>query len=140
MSRRLALWVTVLGCATVTGCAEQVGDMDGECVERLVWKGQDYGGDRYKPPLGERLGRTATLGCKGEPNRQVTIFKVRGVSPSIAIAVKPDGQRRFLGLGPGYIVESPRHPLHARFFAPTTSRTLTRISAAGPHAGSGPAW
>jgi hypothetical protein len=108
--------------------------------ERLVWKGQDYGGDRYKPPLGERLGWTATLGCKGEPNRQVTIFKVRGVSPSIAIAVKPDGQRRFLGLGPGYIVESPRHPLHRAVFAPTTSRTLTRISAAGPHAGSGPAW
>jgi hypothetical protein len=87
-----------------------------DCVERLVWDGHDCAGTRERPPLGARLGRTATLGCLGEALRRVTIFAVRRVDPSVAIVVRPDGDRRFLGLGPGYIVESPRPPLHRAIF------------------------
>jgi hypothetical protein len=104
-----------VAAALAAGCGEGA-DLQGDCEERLVWNGHDYGGTRARPPLGERLGRTATLGCGGEPNRRVTIFGIRGVSPSVAIAVRPDGEPRFLGLGPGYIVESPRHPLHRAVF------------------------
>jgi hypothetical protein len=104
-----------VAAALAAGCGEGA-DLQGDCEERLVWNGHDYGGTRARPPLGERLGRTATLGCRREPNRRVTIFGIRGVSPSVAIAVRPDGERRFLGLGPGYIVESPRHPLHRAVF------------------------
>jgi hypothetical protein len=98
------------------GCDSYSSEMDGDCVERLVWQGHDWGGTRGRPPLGPRLGRTATLGCSGEPARQVTIYGVRGVDPSVAIAVQPHGSHRWLGLGPGYIAESPRHPLHRLLF------------------------
>jgi hypothetical protein len=110
---RVVILAGFLACAALaSGCGRDEAGLVGECVERLVWKGRDYGGLRHQPLLGERLGRTATLGCAGEPLHRVTIFEVRGVSPSIAIAVQPVGRRRYVGLGPGYIVESPRHPLH----------------------------
>lgn len=105
-----------LAVAAVTAVGCEGAGLQGQCVERLVWKGREYGGTGALPPLGHRLGRTATLGCDGEPSRQVTIFGVRGVSPSVAVAVRADGERRSLGLGPGYIVESPRHPLHRAVF------------------------
>jgi hypothetical protein len=108
------LAVSILAAALAAACAGS--ELHQDCVERLVWKGHDYGGTMGRPPLGERLGRTATLGCGGEPSRRVTIFSIRGVSPSVAIAVQPRGGHRFLGLGPGYIVESPRHPLHRAVF------------------------
>jgi len=103
----------LLTAALAAGCGGgQESAAGGDCVERLLWSGGEYGGTPGRPPLGEVLGRTATLGCGGEPSREVTIFSVRGVHPSVAIAVRPEGGRRFLGLGPGYLVESPRHPLH----------------------------
>jgi hypothetical protein len=110
--------VASLALAVTVASACQSDDLESrqECVERIVWHGQEYGGTRHRAPLGERLGRTATLGCRGEPNRHVAIFSVQGVRPAVAIAVRPDGGARFLGLGAGYIVESRRHPLHRAVF------------------------
>jgi hypothetical protein len=98
------------------GCESYSSEMEGDCEERLVWQGHDWGGARGRPPLGARLGRTWTRGCGDERNERVTIYGVRGVDPSVAIAVQPRGTHRYLGLAPGYIVESPRHPLHRLLF------------------------
>jgi hypothetical protein len=133
MSRWLAALVAALCCAVSISCTEGGEDLEGECVERLVWKGRDYGGDSYRPRLGDRLGRTATLDCDGSPNRRITVFSIPAVSPSVAIAVKPDGDRRFLGLGPGYIVESPRHPLHSAVFGSKDRPDVFRDQRCRPH-------
>jgi hypothetical protein len=113
MAQRLATWVVLFGCWAAVGC--QNAELEGDCLERLVWKGQEYGGLRGRPPAGESLGRTWTYACK-ERHQRVRIRRLIGVHPSIGVAVQPRGRHRYIGLGPGYIVESPRHPMHRAAF------------------------
>ena len=116
MRRRLAAGLLGLcTAAAFAGCQRsEVQSFEGECVEELVWRGVDWAGHPHRPAFGERLGRTKTLAC-GKPFQGVTIHRILGIDPSVAIAVKrdePGGRRRYLSLGPGYVVQSPEHPFH----------------------------
>jgi hypothetical protein len=115
-----ALAAGLLACATAAGlaCGAREPEAEGDCVERLFWRGVEYAGHPHRPAFAERLGATTTRAC-GKPHQRVAIHRVRDVHPSVAIAVKrdePGGRRRFLALGPGYVVQSPRHPLHGVLF------------------------
>ena len=42
----------------------------------------------------------------------MSIHRIAGVDPSEAVGVRRRGKRSHLALGPGYVVQSPRHPIH----------------------------
>ena len=106
--------VAVLAAALAVGCQEGPLAFEGDCEERLFWRGAEYAGHPQRPALTELLGHTTTRAC-GKPHEQVEVYRIGRVDPSVAIGIRreqPGGRRRFLGLGPGYIVQSPRHPFH----------------------------
>ncbi len=86
-------------------------ELEGDCVERLFWKGREYDGLRSKVEPGPLVGRAASFAC-GEHLGTVALRRVPGVRPSIAVVVSPRGQRSYVGLGAGYLIESPAHPFH----------------------------
>jgi len=90
-----------------------------DCAYPLIWNGvrhtvgADLGESRATKPLGTGV----VLGC-GDPARAyvpdetVTVRRIRGVDPSVAVAGTLEGGSTIAWLAPGYIAESPRHPLH----------------------------
>jgi hypothetical protein len=116
--RMLVASLLMLATAAAIACDAKGPEADGDCLERLFWRGVEYAGHPHRPVFAERLGMTSTRAC-GEPHERVTIYRIRGVHPSVAVAVRrkqPGGRRRYLALGPGYFVQSPRHPLHRVLF------------------------
>jgi hypothetical protein len=116
MRRALTVGLVSVGLAAVLalGCRDGAPKANGDCVERLMWRGAEYAGHPHRPAMTEQLGRTTTIACD-EPFEEVSIYRIPDVHPSVAVGVRrdrPGGRRRFLGLGPGYIVQSPRHPFH----------------------------
>ena len=93
-----------------------------DCPFPLVWNGV-----RYEPgidlplssKLGSEIGPGVVLGCGSEemghyPDEDVDVRRIQGVAPSVAVAAQlEDAARPLVWLAPGYLVASPRHPLHA---------------------------
>jgi hypothetical protein len=124
--RRVILCLVLLA---TTGCSggetagevptEPAGNLD--CLYPLVWD------DRYYEPavelpaswkLGAALGPGVVLGCGSEtqgyyPDESVDVRGVAGIHSSIAVATRLEGSSRAgIWAAPGYLIESPRHPLH----------------------------
>lgn len=110
------------------------------CADVLEWRGVVYEGvaDLATPPLGERLrepafdacetdvgvvhrtpgcqGREATTEAESDAPRELSspVFRIRGVDPAIAIALRSDGTRAYLA--PGYFIRLRSHPLHEAMY------------------------
>jgi hypothetical protein len=117
---QLIAGAAVMGAGCEDASESTTGGSTGDCAERLVWQGREYAGLRHRPPLGEPVG-TTTLRCDGEPSSRVQFLRLKGVDTSVAIGVRPKGKPRlvggpYVGLGPGYVVQSPRHPFHRAVF------------------------
>jgi hypothetical protein len=63
--------------------------------------------------------RGVVRGCGSEelgyvPDEEAEVRSVEGIDPAIAVAASTkDSSESFVWLAPGFLVESPRHPLHA---------------------------
>jgi hypothetical protein len=107
----------------LTGCGREGFREEGypdvsDCLAQLDWNGVAYwgSGDLVKPIfLGERLGKGRIPGCGNDPDYQLNVVRIRGVSPSVAVAVAGDDWP-YAWLAPGYLPESPLHPLHAAIY------------------------
>jgi hypothetical protein len=68
--------------------------------------------------LGASLGTGTVLGCGDAsavliPDERVTVRRVKGINPSVAVAATLEGSTEpLIWLGRGYVLENPRHPLH----------------------------
>lgn len=119
---RGGLLIGVIALAA-TGCggggrAVQGGPVEPDCAAQLVWAGvshQSSGELRQPLALGERLGRGRIPGCGDDPGSEVNVAAIRGVDPSVAVGVE-GGEWPYAWLRPGYVPESPRHPLHGAIF------------------------
>jgi hypothetical protein len=128
----IAAGVLVVGVMVVAGagCARQenasgtptepAANLD--CAYPLVWNEVRYEPGLDLPAssrLGPDIGSGVVLGCGSKemgyyPDEDVRVRSVEGVHPSIAVAaLLEDADRPIVWLGHGYLVESPRHPLHA---------------------------
>lgn len=108
-----ALLLAVAGCSGGQAADESGPRGESDCIAQLLWNGVSHrsSGDLVKPVvLGERLGKGRIPGCD-DPGQQVNVVRIRGVSPAVAVGVDDDDWR-YAWLAPGYLHESPRHPLH----------------------------
>jgi hypothetical protein len=90
------------------------------CEPRLTWRGALYigGFNARGVDFGSRVGTglvpdCADTGGEPEPPTPIALLRVAGVRPAIAVGTKPD---RALYLAEGFVIESPRHPLHRKLF------------------------
>jgi hypothetical protein len=128
--RRALLCVALLaavGCGAGETTGEPTAERSGEpaanldCAFPLVWNEVRYVAGVGLPAtseLGPSLGPGVVLGCGSEelgyyPDEDVDVRSVQGVDPAVAVAaVLDDPSEPHVWLAPGYLVESPRHPLH----------------------------
>ena len=115
-ARMVALFALVVGVAT----AAPGGAAATSCAPTLTWRGVVYHGGFSGRGLGfgETVGTGLVPSCpsQGEPAappEPVTLLRIRGVRPALAVA--PRNERRPY-IADGYVIESPRHPLHRMFF------------------------
>lgn len=110
--------VLLTGCGREGFREEAIPDVV-DCLAQLHWNGVAYrsSGDLVKPiVLGKRLGKGRIPGCGNDPvYQQLNVVRIRGVSPSVAVAVASDDWP-YAWLAPGYLLESPLHPLHAAIY------------------------
>ena len=120
--------VAAVGCAekeTAGGTpTEPAANLD--CAYPLLWNEVRYVPGIDLPAssrLGPDIGSGVVLGCGSEemgyyPDEDVRVRRIEGVDPSIAVAALiKDAARPIVWLGHGYLVESPRHPLHSAIAA-----------------------
>jgi hypothetical protein len=68
--------------------------------------------------LGAALGPGVVLGCGSEelgyyPDEDVEVRSVEGIDTAVSVAaLLEDATRSLVWVAPGYLIESPRHPLH----------------------------
>jgi hypothetical protein len=129
-ARTAAALAAVLIVTAATGC-DRLESVDGtpaepapslDCAYPLLWNGVRYEAGIDLPAsstLGLQIGPGVVLGCGSEelgyfPDEDVDVRRIEGIAPSIAVAaLLKDASRPLVWLAPGYLVESPRHPLHA---------------------------
>jgi hypothetical protein len=120
----LVLLLAAVGCSwrdegAVEVATEPAGNLD--CLYPLMWD------DRYYEPAvdlhpswqaGEALGPGVVLGCGSPemgyyPDEGVDVRSVKGIHPSIAVAAPMYNSTELaIFAAPGYLLESPQHPLH----------------------------
>ena len=92
-----------------------------DCAYPLLWNEVRYEAGIGLPEtteLGRRLGPGVVRGCGSEelgyyPDEAVDVRSLAGVDPAVAVAASTkDSPEAAVWLAPGYLVESPRHPLH----------------------------
>lgn len=88
----------------------------------LIWRGDTYHGTgelTAPPPRGRELGVGVVPGCndtpgaESAPDRDVRLVAIEGVTARVAVYVDDEP---FAYVAGGYLVESPRHPLHDAIF------------------------
>lgn len=129
MACLVALALGLVGCGDQQVQRSQV---DVDCLARLKWKGLTYEGVavRNRLPEARRLGEGILPACQPEPARTVAVAGIRDVDPSIAVVLAASPQAHEsdeVWLGPGYLAQSPLHPLQdemraAESWRPTTYR------------------
>lgn len=105
------------------------------CAPTLTWRGTLYGGGwgtrgvEFGRPIGTGyVPDCPNPGEKAGPPSPVTLLRVTGVRPAIAVGTRHD---RDLYLAEGFFVESRRHPLHRNVFG-RRSPNETRGWSCGP--------
>lgn len=90
------------------------------CVPMLTWRGTVYDGSFQTRgvELGARIGTGLVPDCpdvgeEPDPPTPVGVLRVVGVRPAIAVGARQD---RSVYLAEGFVIESPRHPLHRKIF------------------------
>lgn len=95
-----------------------VAEVAGSCISMVVWNGTRYTGgvgELYAPVrFGEPLGTGFVPACNDtnlsdEEDVPVTIVPIADVSPQVAVGALGTESPYF---APGYLVQSPAHPLH----------------------------
>jgi hypothetical protein len=115
----LAAAVAALGAAAAT-LGPAPADAQAACGAVLKWRGVFYFGDFPTRGIkfGARVGTGQIPDCAdtGEPpgpSTPITLLRVAGVRPAIAVGTAPD---RELYLRHGFVIQSPHHPLHEKIF------------------------
>ena len=90
------------------------------CAPILTWRGTVYSGGFTTRGLefGLRIGTAYVPDCpnpgeKEGPPTPVTLLRVVGIRPAIAVGTRHDREPY---LAEGFFIESPRHPLHRKIF------------------------
>jgi hypothetical protein len=105
---------------------------DGDCAAHFTWNGVEYGGvaNASVEDLGDgTIGPSVVRGCPNDPPLDVTVHRVRGVDPSVAVGVAYDTEPGHMTIWghPGYVIESPLHPLHRAAYRTDDRPAATRI-------------
>ena len=118
MRRPGCLLAVAVGLA-VSGChADHLDAERGDCVGRFANPTRlTYDGIQPRLPLPTTdhvLGRGALLGCEDEVAYEGDIIELEVVDPHVAVAFDPDpaGQPTIIWSRPGFVIETPEHPLH----------------------------
>ncbi len=116
----------LLPLAALAGCgggttSDPAARPEPDCAYPLVWDGATYDPGLDLPAsseLGPSLGTGTVLGCGdpgagGIPDERVRVRSIDGIHPEVAVAVTLEGDTQpIVWLAPGYVIESPEHPLH----------------------------
>lgn len=108
--RRVTIALAGLGvAAALTACGSGHSASDGDCNARIEYQGSTYRTHNLVKASAEAqettLGRGDVVGCDGDAVDQVSVHRVVGVEPDIAIAVTGSEWRGtyvlLAGTGPG---------------------------------------
>jgi hypothetical protein len=121
--RRAALILVALAMAGCGGgsASDSADRPEPDCAYPLVWAGTTYDPELDLPAtseLGPSLGAGTVLGCGdlsegGIPDERVGVRRIEGIHPEVAVAALLEGGTDpIVWLAPGYLLESPAHPLH----------------------------
>lgn len=120
----MALLFVAAGCSWrdeqgVEVATEPAANLD--CLYPLVWDDRTYEPAVELPrgwQTGEPLGPGVVLGCGSPelgyyPDEDADVKSVEGIDPTIAVAAQwYDSHEWAVYAAPGYVIESPKHPLH----------------------------
>jgi hypothetical protein len=115
--RRSAVGMISLSAAAVAGAGCDFAESgrqaaQSSCASVVQWSGTTYFGNALGMPHGRRLGTGTVPPCDGEDTpERVPLSRLRGVNPSVALAVAGDGDSVFLA--EGFFPELASHPVHA---------------------------
>ena len=115
-TERCAVYVlAVVAALTAGGCA--VGGSTREsarsssCASAVQWNGNIYFGNALAMPHGRRVGTGTIPPCEsGDDPRRVPLNRLRGVNPTVALAVAGDHDSVFLA--EGFFPQLAGHPVH----------------------------
>jgi hypothetical protein len=65
-----------------------------------------------QPAFGRPLGTGRMPGCGTDPATTLDVYALEGVEPEVAVGAEDGEGQRSVWLAPGYVIESPQHPLH----------------------------
>jgi hypothetical protein len=105
-----------------------VGPAGAACARLIVWNGTSYDDEVVdidrSVAFGASLGtgvqpacedHGGAVGCRGEDDEEIEIFRLVGVDPRVAVGVRYAGEPLAL-LTPGFIPQLPDHPLHEALY------------------------
>jgi hypothetical protein len=113
--RRAAL-IAMTAAAFTSGCSlngdgREAGSTQ-SCASAVEWNGNVYFGNALAMPRGPRVGTGTVPSCEsGDAPRRVSLDRVRGINPSVAVAVA--GDRDTVFLAEGFFPELASHPVHS---------------------------
>jgi hypothetical protein len=136
--RRMAWVVLASAVAFAGGC--EIGDSrdrgrSADCDSVVEWNGSVYFGNVLSMPQGPRAGTGTIPPCeKGDETQRVSLNRLRGVNPTIALAVV--GQSGSVFLAEGFFTALASHPVHraiqrARGPLPRPRRCRSRFERSG---------
>lgn len=98
------------GCGLLGGSAREAA-RSSSCGSAVQWNGNIYFGNALAMPHGPRAGTGTIPPCEsGDKPRRVALNRLRGVNPSVALAVAGDHDSVFLA--EGFFPELASHPVH----------------------------
>jgi hypothetical protein len=104
----------VSAAAVVGGCSLGGGGETGatpSCASAVRWNGDVYFGNDLRMPRAARVGTGVTPPCRsGDDPRRVALHRLRGVDPTVAVAVAGDDDTVFLA--EGFLPQLASHPVH----------------------------
>jgi hypothetical protein len=113
--RCAACMIALSAAALAGGCAlggsAREAARSSSCGSAVQWNGNIYFGNVLAMPHGPRVGTGTIPPCEsGEKPQRVALDRLRGVNPSVALAVAGDNDSVFLA--EGFFPELASHPVH----------------------------
>jgi hypothetical protein len=107
--------LAVVAALTAGGCAlggsTREPARSSSCASAVQWNGNTYFGNSLAMPHGRRVGTGTIPPCEnGGTARRVSLNRLRGVNPTVALAVAGDHDTVFLA--EGFFPQLASHPVH----------------------------
>jgi hypothetical protein len=112
--QRVIYVLALVAAFTASGCAlgsTREAGRSSSCASAVRWNGQVYFGNELAMPAGPRVGTGTIPPCEsGDAARRVALNRLRGVNPTVALAVA--GNHDSVFLAEGFFPQLASHPVH----------------------------